>query len=271
MRCTIRFYNFHPATTCRCLNYLILYFSLFNELSIRINGKTIKINDDVLIINHSDLYTILGGKQIIEIKIPLILLSQNQQHLFTSHYNYKKLQSSHTLKLLIFQIISEYHYNTTINTTLFFDILQLLNTEAYVTHTKIYKPIICSQSTPLNNIASYINRYSLQTLTSQHLAQKLYFSSSYISLLFIRHLNISFKYYLTSLKIALSIPELLLTNSSITSIAYFFGFKNYYNYLTHFKNHLNTTPLAFRQQYNYLSNYPSIHISISPIELSTLK
>ena len=259
MRCTIRFYNFHPATTCRCLNYLILYFSLFNELSIRINGKTIKINDDVLIINHSDLYTILGGKQIIEIKIPLILLSQNQQHLFTSHYNYQKLQSSHTLKLLI------------LHTTLFFDILQLLNTEAYVTQNKIYKPIICSQSTPLNNIASYINRYSLQTLTSQHLAQKLYFSSSYISLLFIRYLNVSFKYYLTSLKIALSIPELLLTNSSITSIAYFFGFKNYYNYLTHFKNHLNTTPLAFRQQYNYLSNYPNIHINISPIELSTLK
>lgn len=270
MRCTIHFYNDYTRTTSRCLNHLIIYFSLSNDLNVRLNGKTIALDDNVLIINHNDLYTILGGTQIIKIKIPLFLLAQNHYNLFISHYNYQKLQSSHALKSLIFQIINEYHYNNTMNTLLLFDILQLLNTEAYVTHSKIYKPIICSTSTSLNNITSYINRYSLETLTSHYLAQKLYFSSSYISLLFSRKLNVNFKYYLTSLKIALSIPELLLTNSSITSIAYFFGFKNYYNYLTHFKRYLNTTPLAHRQQYGRLPNYPTIYINISPIEFKKL-
>jgi AraC-like DNA-binding protein len=266
MHCTIHFYNNYTTTTCRCLNHFIIYLSLCNDLKVRLNGKIIALNDNVLIINHNDLYTILGATQIIEIKIPLFLFAQNHYNLFISHYNYQKLQSSHAVKLLILQIINEYHYNNTVKTTLLFDILQLLNTEAYVTHNKIYKPIICSTSNSLNNVASYINHYSLETITSHYLAQKLYFSTSYISLLFSRKLTVNFKYYLTSLKIALSIPELLLTNSSITSIAYFFGFKSYYNYLTHFKQNLNTTPHAYRQQYTHLPNCPNIYINVSPTE-----
>ncbi|AVQ35378.1 MAG TPA: helix-turn-helix domain-containing protein [Staphylococcus kloosii] len=266
MHCTIHFHNDYTTTTRRCLNHFIIYLSLCNDLKVRLNGKIVALNDNVLIINHNDLYTILGGTQIIETKIPLFLLAQNHYNLFNSHYNYQKLQSSHTLKLLIFHIINEYHYNNTINTLLLFDIIQLLNTETYVTHSKIYKPIICSTSNSLNNVASYINRYSLEKLSSHYLAQKLYFSTSYISLLFSRKLTVNFKYYLTSLKIALSIPELLFTNSSITSIAYFFGFKNYYNYLTHFKRYLNTTPHAYRQQYTYIPYCPNIYINVSPTE-----
>ncbi|PTJ76952.1 hypothetical protein, partial [Staphylococcus kloosii] len=65
MHCTIHFHNDYTTTTRRCLNHFIIYLSLCNDLKVRLNGKIVALNDNVLIINHNDLYTILGGTQII--------------------------------------------------------------------------------------------------------------------------------------------------------------------------------------------------------------
>lgn len=263
MYCSIRYYESYETNTQRCINHLILYFSLSNNLTVLLNGKKVNINDSVVIINHCDLYKVISGDKIIAIIIPMFYLSHNHKSLFISHYDYKKLSSISTFKLFIFQFIYDYIYQNNINTPYFYSLLHILNKEARVTHSKIYKPIISSNSKPLNDITTYINNHSQNVLTTNDLGQHLFFSPSYISILFIRHLDIYYKNYIISLKITLSIPELLLTNSSITSIAHCFGFNSYNNYLTNFKKHLNTTPIVFKRQYYHFCTCLKVNIKIS--------
>lgn len=270
MHCSVYYFDKYETNVTRCFNHLILFFSLNSNLSIMLNGTQISIKNRILIINHSDLYKILQGDKIIAVFIPLFYLSHDYNTLFISHYDYTKIHSTIRFKTLIFRIINDFIFRGHINISALSQIISLLNNETRITYPKIYKPIICSDSNTLNEITSYINDSCLTVLTSNYLSQQLFYSSSYISLIFKRHLEVHFKYYITSLKISLSIPELLLTNRSIVTIASCFGFKSYYNYLAYFKKYLHVTPLDFKLKYhNFCSNFNNnFTIDINPNNLA---
>ncbi|PTK17359.1 AraC family transcriptional regulator, partial [Staphylococcus saprophyticus] len=57
--------------TRRCINQVILLFSLSNHLDITLNGRKISAGNNIIIINHSDLYQISNAQQVVEICIPI--------------------------------------------------------------------------------------------------------------------------------------------------------------------------------------------------------
>ncbi len=58
----------------RNINYIIIYFSLTNELTITINGEKNDIHNHIAIVNQGDLFNIDHAKDLIELKIPYSLL-----------------------------------------------------------------------------------------------------------------------------------------------------------------------------------------------------
>ena len=86
---------------------------------------------------------------------------------------------------------------------------------------------------------------------SKEISSIFYISSSYISILFKKYLGISFKHYVVSLKIALSLNELINSNKTIYLISENMGFNHYANYTHQFKYHLKLTPLAYRKSLIY--------------------
>ena len=55
----------------RNINYIIIYFSLTNELTITINGEKNDIQNHITIVNQGDLFNINHAKDLIELKIPI--------------------------------------------------------------------------------------------------------------------------------------------------------------------------------------------------------
>ncbi|PTE96455.1 AraC family transcriptional regulator, partial [Staphylococcus cohnii] len=61
---------------------------------------------------------------------------------------------------------------------------------------------------------------------------------------------------ITSLKIALSLDELINSNNTIYLISENMGFNHYANYTHQFKSYLCLTPLAYRKKLNIMQNKP---------------
>ena len=63
--------RFLTTDTQRCINQVILLFSLNSKLNININGKQTSVENNIAIINHSDLFCITHAEQLVELKIPI--------------------------------------------------------------------------------------------------------------------------------------------------------------------------------------------------------
>ena len=90
---TLCIHEYLNTVTRRCINQVILLFSLSNHLDITLNGRKISAGNNIIIINHSDLYQISNAQQVVEICIPFRHFIKLEKHFFNSNYNFKLLNS----------------------------------------------------------------------------------------------------------------------------------------------------------------------------------
>src|SRR5699024_8179231 len=95
---TLCIHEFLTTNTRRCINQVILLFSLKGQIDININGKKGSFDSNIVIINHSDLFCITHAEQIVELKIPIQQIVPLNQLFFNCHYDVKVLHSSEYLK-----------------------------------------------------------------------------------------------------------------------------------------------------------------------------
>ncbi|MEX5963820.1 AraC family transcriptional regulator Rsp [Staphylococcus ureilyticus] len=253
---TLCIHDFLTTDTQRCINQVILLFSLNSKLNININGKQTSVENNIAIINHSDLFCITHAEQLVELKIPIQQIIPLNQLFFNCYYDAKALHAQEYLKYLILNMIEKLNTMNSMELPQLTELISTLEQETKKSTDYAYIPTIHSENELLNKISDYIQKHITQHIMSKEISSIFYISSSYISILFKKYLGISFKHYVVSLKIALSINELINSNKTIYLISENMGFNHYANYTHQFKYHLKLTPLAYRKKLNILHNNP---------------
>ncbi|UDI77594.1 AraC family transcriptional regulator Rsp [Staphylococcus taiwanensis] len=266
MSSNLQLYNRFTTTPTRNINYVILYFSLTNELTITINGVTKELYNHIAIINQGDLFNIDDSHHLIELKIPIAYFYLEDSDFFNCFFDRHLLQSNHFIKSLILQRISSFINNETPDNEAVSKIIRTLYKEAVVRTSSSYIPKMTINYQLLSNIVLFINENITANISLQDIAQHALISESYCSNLFGRFLNVNFKDFYTSLKINHALKLLLTTNDSITSISELSGFSSHTNFTNQFKKYLYVSPKQFRSKLNQMEPLPVIRLteSISP-------
>jgi YesN/AraC family two-component response regulator len=107
---------------------------------------------------------------------------------------------------------------------------------------------LASKNNSIQYALLYIQNHFSEKLTLKDLAEKLNYSSNYLSNKFTDYVGTSFKNYVMNLRF--SFCEALLKNSSlsITEICAHSGFEDFSNFMTYFKKRYGITPKQYREQ-----------------------
>lgn len=108
-------------------------------------------------------------------------------------------------------------------------------------HTATY-----ADTTDMNRILTYIHRNFRKNLTLKTLAEYSRFSPNYLSRLFHQTMGVTFKEYVTSLRMAFAAKLLVNTQSSITEICFESGFGSLSNFIREFKKIYHVSPSEYR-------------------------
>ncbi len=260
---SLRLHEHLTTAPLRNINYVILYFSLTNELTMTINGSKMEIHNHIAIVNQGDLYNINHANDLIELKIPIAYFYIEDNDFFNCYFDRHLLQSNHFIKSQILQCVSNYSNEEAQDSETMSKIIRTLYKEAVVRNATLYVPTMSIDNQLLSNIVLYINDNITSHLSLIDIAQHALISESYCSNLFARMLNVNFKDYYTSLKINQSVRLLMTTNHSITTISEMSGFSSHTNFTNQFKKHLDVSPKQFRTKLNQLEPLPSIAIRSS--------
>lgn len=262
---TLCIHEYLNTQTRRSIDQVKLFFSLNNQLELTINGRHISAGSRILIVNHCDLYLISHAEQLVEMSIPVKFFTNMDKNFFNCYYNSTLINSDTYIKYQILTIIQHLGEYDNIDTTQVSDIITLINKEAKVESDYTYVPSIDSENTLLNKITTFIKAHITMPLLSKDVSRTFYISAPYISILFKKYLGMSFKHYITSLKIALSLEELVQNRQTIYFVSEQYGFNHYSNYTHQFKQFLHMTPNEFRKAFQ--SNTP-MRISLINSDIS---
>ena len=136
---TLCIHEFLTTNTRRCINQVILLFSLKGQIDININGKQGSFDSNIVIINHSDLFRITHAEQLVELKIPIQQIIPLNQLFFNCHYDVKVLNSSEYLKHLILNMIEKLSDHSTIELPQLTEIIAILEQETKKSNDYFYQ------------------------------------------------------------------------------------------------------------------------------------
>ncbi len=157
----------------------------------------------------------------------------------------------------------DYVFKSDISDDLFFEIINDIEVASDITQLKqmAYNFIDrilelvdnCSliNSQYIHFATNYIKTNINQKITLDIVSDKLSISSKYLSKLFKKELNISFKDYLIETRIERAKKLLLFSDKSIRDISLEVGISNSNNFIAFFKNYTSITPSAYRKRKNY--------------------
>lgn len=251
--------NHYSTELARCINETIILIPLGDPCKLFLNGAVVTIENGI-IINNADLYQLLDVHNLIEIKIPLPLFMTRDAYLVNAYFDFNRIKHIDQFKNMILQELHKDFSKEAHLTSYISKIIDYLIKEAKVPLKDIYLPQLHTKHPLLNKIIQYIHKNIFETLTTQKISKAFYISQSYISILFTKVLNINFKYYTTSLKIALSLYDLAQDNKNIYDIAAKYSFKNVSTYTKHFKYYVNMPP----KRYIYLFRCGEFDIPYQP-------
>lgn len=238
----------------RCYGGILLAFSLSGELQVKIEGKT--ISSHICLINESELYQI-ETKDILLYYFPASIFLERSLEIFNEKYSIDNYISLSNRLILLFKYFKSQKITLAKSSHLVDEILQCItrSNEEYNNH---------SQDV-LFNITNYVFRHLKEKITLDKISRTFYMSSSNISTLFRNYMDISFYEYITSLRVAKSIGELITTSNNIEKIARNWGYASATNYIIHFKKYMGTTPKKYKT-FPYTSNFLNAKETTSEIE-----
>lgn len=248
MTSTLSILNNVTTPLKRCINEVIILIPLAETSLVNLNG-TIRNIQNGLIINNCDLYQYLNINELVELRIPLTLFMEREPSLANCYFDFDLLNNPKPLHSIITRHLSIHNSNTTISTRDIANIISLLLKEAKCTLTHQYLPQFKVNHKLLNDILTYINKHLNDAIHTKTVAQHFFVLQSYISILFSNVMHLHFKSYVMSLKIALSLTDLLSPNQSIQSVARSYSFTNLSTFTKHFKAYLNVPPKVYIHQF----------------------
>lgn len=235
----------------RCINEVIILFPLADPLALHLNGARTNIYSGI-IINNGDIYQVIEGVNVVEVRIPLSMLLKREESTSHCYFDYNKISSPRELKSLILRDVEQNTVNRVITTTAVLKLLDFLLLEAKVNINSPYLPEITTDLPLLNKILEFTNDHIYESVSPKMIAKEFFISQSYISIIFAKHLNMNFKTYANSLKIALSLRDLIEPDMQISEVATKYNFQNIATFSKQFKYFLHEPPKQFVFRYKVL-------------------
>lgn len=263
---TLTVRNAYSTEFCRCINQIIVLLPLNKPCKVNLNGIIMTVENG-LIINNSDLYQMIDLDEVVELCIPLPIFFEQDHFSSRSYFDFAQINNADQFRNLVLEILYNEAYLNNDKLHYIIDIADFLLREAKVTLHTVYIPTLRTKNVLAQKLIRHINNNIQAQITTQSVSTIFYISQSYISILFSKVLNINFKYYVTSLKIALSLFDLVQHNKPIHETAAIYNFHNVSTYSRHFKRFIHMPPKKFIQHYrNNKGTHPiEFHTSIESI------
>ncbi|WP_436862090.1 helix-turn-helix domain-containing protein [Staphylococcus caeli] len=239
---TIR--NHYTSDLTRCINEIVVLLPLNKPCKINLNGSIITIENGI-IINNADLFQMLNVQDVVELKLPLPLFYEKDSNLSNSYFDFNRIHFVEQFRNLVLKDIHHSIEDENAINTYISNIVEFLIREAKVLIPTQYIPPLYTKHPLVQKITNYIHENIHNRINTKQVAQTFFISQSYISILFSKVLNMNFKYYTTSLRIALSLFDLIQEHKSIYDVAMKYQFTNVSTYSKHFKNYIHIPPKKY--------------------------
>jgi beta-xylosidase/AraC-like DNA-binding protein len=96
-------------------------------------------------------------------------------------------------------------------------------------------------------ITAYINKNYREPLTLDELAKKLDLTPQYLSRYFKKYFSVNFHAYVNKIRLESALKDLVLSDATVTTIAYDNGFPNLSSFIKELRDHTGTSPTEYRK------------------------
>lgn len=244
--------NFYP--TKRVTDGILVLLPIKGVLEIQQFTANIKVETELLIVNHTEIFSIKRNEATILLYKASDWFLERGYPFFDYQYASKLIQSTAQLTKSLIELTKHY-----LNDTLSYDIyenymvkiVEIIANEAKVDSDYLSQQTDHAYFGITGEILDYVNRNLKQPLTLKSIADHIFISQSNISSQFYSKLDMNFKTYVDTLKLAASMKELLDSQHTIGEISDLYGFSSAAIYSKKFKQYYGYTP----NQYRKLSKY----------------
>lgn len=261
--------NHYMTELARCINEIIILIPINKSCKINLNGSMITI-DHACIINNADLYQYIDIENLIELKIPLPLFIEKDKSIVNAFFDIKQVKYIEQFRNLILQKLHNHIQNRKYMHLYISNIIEFLLKEAKVHLDDQYLPTLYTKHPLVQRLTQYIHKHINQPLTTKQVSKAFYISQSYISILFSKILNMNFKQYTSSLKIALSLFDLLEKEQSIYDVALKYSYTNVSTYSKNFKFYVKMPPKYYIHQFRKNDLNSPYQVSLSTSNLTKI-
>ncbi|PTF35310.1 AraC family transcriptional regulator, partial [Staphylococcus cohnii] len=251
--------KFYP--TKRVTDGLLLLLPIKGVLEIQQFTANVKIDTEVLIVNHTEIFSIKRNETTILLYIASDWFLERGYSFFDYQYNSKLIQSTAQLTKSLIELTKHY-LNHTLSCDIYENymvkIVEIIANEAKVDSNYLPQQTDNSYFGITGEILDYVSRNLKQPLTLKSIANHIFISQSNISSQFYSKLDMNFKTYVDTLKLATSMKELLNGQYTIGEISDLYGFSSAALYSKKFKQYYGYTPNQYRKLTKYNKNlyYP---------------
>lgn len=243
----------HEYNMTRCQDGIILLFPIEGQLKVKHFTKLITVENEIYIINNSDIFSIRENTKTLMLYISSDWFREQGYKFFDYKYSTNLVKSMNAIKRSLLQIADNYLKNATTSedTQPIVDIVNIIGKQGSIEKNIANNQYNFSYYGELSEVLEYINNNITEKLTLKDISSKLFTSKSNLSAQFNQLLNIGFKTYVDTLKIANSFELLLTTNDTISLISEKVGFSNASSYSKTFKSYIGVTPNEYRSCSKY--------------------
>ena len=240
--------NHYTTELERRINEIIILIPINKVCKINLNGAVITINNGC-IINNADLYQYIDVENLVELKIPLPLFVEKDKTIANAFFDFKQIKYAEQFRNLVLQKLHDNIQDKAVMNIYISNIIDFLLKEARVNLKHPYLPYLYTKHPLVQRLTQYVHKHIDASLSTKQVSNVFYISQSYISILFSKILNMNFKQYTSSLKIALSLHDLLKEEQSIYDVAMKYSFTNVSTYSKNFKTYVNVPPKHYIYQF----------------------
>ncbi|KAF1684587.1 AraC family transcriptional regulator, partial [Staphylococcus hominis] len=215
--------------------------------------KKVTINNDLYVINNKDIFSINKNEKTLMIYIASDWFKEEGFNFFDYKYSINLVKSINAIKKALLQITMNHinHKSVSEDNKYIVDIVQIIGRQGSVEIDIANDQYNYAYYGELSEVLDYINENIEKKLTLKDVSSNLFTSKSNLSSQFTQLLNISFKTYVDTLKIANSFELLLKTDDTISLISEKVGFSNASSYSKTFKSYMGMTPNEYRSCNKY--------------------
>lgn len=245
--------------TKRVADGLLLILPLKGITEIQHFITDIEVENDLFIINNSEIFTIKSNEKAIKLYIASDWFYDRGYDFFAYQYTSNLIQSSNALFQSILNL-TQRQLNQTLTEVLFEsymnDIVDIIASEAKVDIKYLKQQTDYSFYGITGEMLDYVNNHLDKKLTLKEIANKLFISQSNISSQFYNTLGMSFKTYIDTLKLSTSISTLLTGKSTISEVSDQYGFSSSASYSKKFKHYFGHSPKDYRMLSKLDKSFP---------------